>query len=72
MLKGGEHFPLESLVMKVKGMDNFGRAAALGATDSGQHGLEDFFAEDKSPPILGGQPQHATEPERDTKGEALG
>jgi hypothetical protein len=47
MLKGGEHFPLESLVMKVKGMDNFGRAAALGATDSGQHRLKDFFAQDK-------------------------
>jgi len=29
--------------MKVEGVDIFGRAAALGATDCGQHGLEDFF-----------------------------
>jgi hypothetical protein len=28
--------------MKIERMDGFGRTTALGATDSGQHGLEDF------------------------------
>ena len=47
MLQGGEHLTLESLVMKVEGMDSFGRAAALWATDSGQHWLKDFFPQDE-------------------------
>jgi hypothetical protein len=33
--------------MKVEGVDVFGQAARLGATDSGQHGLEHFLPQDK-------------------------
>jgi len=47
MLEGGEHLALESLVMKVQGVDIFGRAAAFRATDSGQDGFEKFFSQNK-------------------------
>jgi hypothetical protein len=33
--------------MKVDGVDIFGWAAALWATDSGQHGFDEFFSQDK-------------------------
>ena len=47
VLKGGEHLALESLIVKIQRMDIFGRTAAFGATDAGQHWFNNFFPQDQ-------------------------
>jgi hypothetical protein len=47
VLEGSKHLALESLIMKVEGMEVLWWAARLGTTDSGQHRLEDLLPQDK-------------------------
>jgi hypothetical protein len=41
------HFALEVLVVKVQGVDDFGRASRTGFAYAGKNGTDDLFAEDE-------------------------